>query len=217
MSSRGALIDAGMFMQLDIKKFSTEILHPCLSSHEQRKALSIVCRDICDGHGVGYIVEALEICSVKHDKIISLRRAHSDDIKTVYDWQCLPETRKFANIPQMPEWDGHVAWMGRKLRDFGCHFYIIQCDQSNAGVVRLDRKSIEDTDTFIVSIFIHPDFFGIGAASAGLSIVAKMHPTKTIFAQVHYDNTASVALFLRAGYKPQGDGWYILSPRLKQP
>lgn len=212
MAERGAVIDAGFFSDLDIESFSAEILAPLLANSLQRQELSLACRSVCNGHGVTYVAESLEVRTVKHSKIIALTRARSADIKTVYEWQCLPETRRFANTSEIPKWDEHTKWMQNKLTDPNCYFYIIKCNQTDAGVVRLDRDTQHGEIAFTVSIFISPEFFGLGVASAALCILAKFHSKKKIFAQVHDTNKSSIALFLRAGYEPQNPSWYMLPP-----
>ena len=75
-----------------------------------------------------------------------------------------------------------------------------------SGMLRLDHKPCESTCVvFEVSILIDPDVQGQGLASAALGLVRLLVSEATFEARVHPENTASINLFLGAGYVPQGD------------
>jgi hypothetical protein len=38
---------------------------------------------------------------------VSLRRMRADDALILFEWQCHPDTRRFARNPQPPELEGH--------------------------------------------------------------------------------------------------------------
>ncbi len=211
LTRAGAIVDGGTADEFNAAVFNAQIFTPLLSDTAKLQTLSQNSRDICDGRGVTRTALTLIRRAVKGGRKVTLRLAETGDIRQVYDWQCLPETRRYANNPEVPTWDGHQGWMAGKLTDPECHFYLIQCDGRDAGSVRIDRQAGPGQQPYTVSIFIDPKYFGYGVASAALSILAQCHPDKEIHAKVHNDNTASVRLFTTAGYAPQGDEWYVLS------
>jgi len=211
LSRRGFVANGGNIQSISPKKFATNLLSPVITSNTKRKSLSEMSRKICDGQGISRVILALNSRSIKQAKIVSLRLANTDDIQLVYDWQNLPETRKYANNPTPPEWNQHLIWMQKKLIQSHNHFYIIQCDGVDAGVVRLDLDINEDqSDKHVISIFIAPIYFGYGVASAALSIISDIHCDKKVWAQIHADNKASISLFSRAGYTQKHTNWYSL-------
>ncbi|MGA4604090.1 UDP-2,4-diacetamido-2,4,6-trideoxy-beta-L-altropyranose hydrolase [Pseudoalteromonas maricaloris] len=155
---------------------------------------------VCDGKGVQRLVKEI---SELHNARLRLRQAIKSDIKQVYDWQCEPETRRYALNKSVPTFEEHKAWMTRKLASQHDYFYIIEWLEDNVeaplqvGVVRLDQTALLECT---ISIFIAPTHFGKGIARQALQEVDKLHPDMTVNATVLKDNKASQALFSRAGY-----------------
>lgn len=155
---------------------------------------------ICDGLGTNRVVERIErIFCTEDEHSIELRRANESDIPIVYQWQCHPETRKYALNPERPSWDEHKKWMRKKLTCIQDYFYIITFskNQKPVGVLRLDRIS---TANYLISIFIDPDHYGKGIAQMSLARVEAIHKNITIHATVLKNNLASQQLFLKTGY-----------------
>ncbi len=96
---------------------------------------------ITDGLGIARVYQYLHPHRSTNNDIITLRKAHEEDIQTVYDWQTLPETRRYARNPQIPNWQDHKSWMQKRLNSPSCYFYIIQKNNIPTGVVRLDLLS----------------------------------------------------------------------------
>jgi UDP-2,4-diacetamido-2,4,6-trideoxy-beta-L-altropyranose hydrolase len=166
---------------------------------------------LCDGLGANRVALAIKNIAEESPQIIELRSAAEADIALIYDWQCHSETRKYALNPQVPDWDEHKAWMGRKLNSPSDYFYIIQ--DSNAlkslGALRLDRIKAGE---YLISIFISPDTFGRGIATQALALVDVIHPNITIHATVIEKNHASQALFERAKYQRLSNEQFIRLP-----
>lgn len=216
----GAILNAGTFQSIrnHIEGFNKNFLIPCLENLDLRQSISLSSREICDGRGIERIVHSLSVRTVKHNKTVALRMADTNDIRAVHEWQKLPETRRYANNRDIPSFEDHDRWMRKKLAEENCKFYIIEHEGNAAGSVRLDVNTEAvggAVQTGIISIFIAPDFFGNGVASAALDIIAQLHQDIDIMAQVHESNIASLKLFARAGYIAQGDGWHRLAPRLE--
>lgn len=158
---------------------------------------------ICDGQGVSKVVATIE-------KVAALAEPDSDayrlslacekDISLVYQWQCHPQTRKFALNPSCPTWQEHEEWMARKINSLDDYFYIIKPigSEQSVGVVRLDK---EKANNYLVSIFIAPDHYGKGIASQALKLLDKMHPNNIVHATVLQDNLASQKLFEQSTFK----------------
>ena len=79
----------------------------------------------------------------------------------------------------------------------------------SVGVVRLDKTA---ENTYTISIFIAPEHFGKGVAKLALKQVDILHPTKIIHAVVLKENTASQALFSRAGYQRINEEQFTRQP-----
>jgi len=129
--------------------------------------------------------------------------ANKNDVKQVYQWQIQPETRRYSLNTDIPTWEGHSKWMAKKLASHDNYFYIIEVKSkhgkcSSAGVVRLDHVS---GSTYLLSIFIAPEFHGNGIAQHALTYIDNVHADLTINATVLSENIASVKLFTRAGYR----------------
>lgn len=205
-----AIVDAGEFEKIDRENFINNFLNPMLNDINIRHQLSINSRKICDGEGAQRINDSLLSLSTKHNKQVKIRQASENDIELVYNWQCLPETRKYSNNSNIPSWEEHQSWMQKKLLEENSYFYIIKYDKKNAGVVRLEMDKNSDDNTYIISIFIAPKFFGYGIASAALQAVANYHKSFNLIAQVKDNNKPSINLFLRNGYKKYKYEWYKL-------
>ncbi len=156
---------------------------------------------ICDGLGTNRVVEAIERLLFSDDSLpVAIRLANESDIKTVFEWQCHPETRKYALNPETPSWEQHQNWMRKKLTHIADFFYVITWSkkQDPVGVVRLDRVS---AGNYLISIFIDPKQHGKGIALKALSLIDDIHQNINIHATVLKDNQASQCLFTKAGYE----------------
>lgn len=166
---------------------------------------------LCDGRGVKRVVFELEQLFLDNTSSYSLERASTQDIKLVYNWQCHPNTRKYALTPSIPSWAEHYAWMSKKLQSTSDYFYMImERNSSNrVGVVRLDRLR---TNHYLVSIFIDPNSYGKGIGSKALAIIDAIHPDVTVHANVLKENTPSQRLFQKARYQQADEETYIRHP-----
>ena len=156
--------------------------------------------NLCDGKGVERIIKQI---NKLFNYTLNLRFATVKDVEQVYNWQCEPETRRYALNKDVPTLEEHTAWMTRKLASENDYFYIIELAASrdkkatSVGVVRLDKS---DKETYTISIFIAPEQFGKGIAKYALKQIDILHPKAFIDAVVLKENTASQTLFSRAGY-----------------
>ncbi|ANO31846.1 UDP-2,4-diacetamido-2,4,6-trideoxy-beta-L-altropyranose hydrolase [Vibrio breoganii] len=165
---------------------------------------------LCDGRGVKMAVGTINrVCGLSQS--LHLEKATDTDIDLVYQWQCHPNTRKYALNTQLPSWDEHVKWMSDKIESLNSLFYIAKEEVGGKplGVYRLDRIS---SNNYLVSIFVAPDCYRQGVATRILQVSDIVHSDLTLHATVLEANTASQALFEQAGYQRISSEKFIRFP-----
>lgn len=155
---------------------------------------------LCDGRGVFRVASQVEqMMSSPQELKIELISATLKDISLVFEWQQRSEIRRYALNTERPIWSEHESWMKNKISSCSDYFYMIKNESREPlGVARLDRIEVEH---YLISIFIAPEHFGKGIATAALALLDKVHSNISIHAQVLPDNSASQKLFERAGYE----------------
>ncbi|MFM2629161.1 UDP-2,4-diacetamido-2,4,6-trideoxy-beta-L-altropyranose hydrolase [Vibrio chagasii] len=169
---------------------------------------------LCDGLGVFRVIQSINSLLNERNNSILLRPASHTNIRQVYEWQILPETRKYALTPNVPTWEEHQNWMKAKLDVASDYFYMIESlsADTNIGVVRLDKQI---KDEYLISIFISPEFFGKGYAKQALSSIDLLHPDITINATVMEENHASQHLFRSANYDQTSVSTFVRFPLIR--
>jgi len=205
------LVQVGAVIRVDLDDISSSLLSAYQTIIGEWSTMSMVNFSLCDGLGLLRITQCVNSLSSKTSNLIKLRCATNSDIKQVFDWQVLPETRKYSLTSDVPTWEGHQKWMSAKLRTLHDYFYIIEslADNKNIGVLRLDRLT---KNKYLLSIFIDPQYFGQGFAKKSLAYADILHPTITIHATVLEKNTASQRLFSSANYKKIAVDTFIRPP-----
>ena len=165
-----------------------------------------------DGRGAARVVLAVDPEVTAKGRRVGLRRVTSDDAAQLYDWQRRPETRRHARNREVPSAAEHEAWLARKLSDPGCVLDLIEHEGVPAGSVRLDRTPPRgQRPACEVSIYVAPHLYGQGIGSAALAALRRLAPNVDLVAHVLPGNTASHALFAKAGYSLEHD-LYISRP-----
>ena len=136
------------------------------------------------------------------------------DAELILEWQRDPRTRRFANNPKTPESSEHNAWMEKKISSLMDLFWIILHDGVPAGILRLDYQ--QDEQGYLVSIFVIPDKYRLGIASAALTIAKRVCEGSKIYAQVLEGNFASISLFKSAGFSKIGNDLFVWESSLSQ-
>ena len=202
----------GAAISVELEAISTTLMkayEQLIADYSKMRTINL---QLCDGQGVKRIMEHI---TQLFNGSLTLRLATKLDIEQVYAWQCKPETRRYALNKDVPSLTEHRAWMTKKLTSKNDYFYIIELTNSTdekttpVGVVRLDMTAV---NTYTISIFIAPEHFGKGVAKLVLKQVDILHPTKIIHAVVLKENTASQALFSRAGYKRINEEQFTRQP-----
>ena len=140
-----------------------------------------------------------------------LRKANIEDCDQVFEWQSLPETRKYSRNPSPPAYKKHVEWMKETLGRPSSYFYIIEYNGVSAGFVRLDNYQREGKCKE-VSIMLSPDYQGKGLASMALEAVREAHRDEELVAYIKPENLTSINLFMKCGYYPEENGIYVNYP-----
>jgi UDP-2,4-diacetamido-2,4,6-trideoxy-beta-L-altropyranose hydrolase len=187
-----------------------ELINTSLKNPELVYQLSKNSSNICNGLGASRVSIKLDPPFAKDGKKVSLRDATEDDIKLVYDWQTAPETRRYALNSSLPTFKEHCAWMTDKLCQTESFYWIVQHDNEDAGVLRLDPHLEGEYFEYLVSIFTAPSKFSLGIASCALKIGQKILNQSTLFAKVLPENEASVSLFQKANFLYQKDIDYFV-------
>lgn len=193
------LVKAGAAIQVSLSDISSQLRNAYQTVIKEWDRLRLTNLSLCDGLGVFRVTQCVNHLLDGKRNAILLRPATHANIQQVYDWQVLPETRKYALTPDAPRWEDHQHWMKAKLDVASDYFYMIESvsKQMNIGVVRLDKQT---DGTYLISIFIQPECFGQGYAKQALVNVDLLHPEMTIKATVMEANIASQHLFRSANY-----------------
>lgn len=206
------LADIGAAISVDIDLIDKSLKRAylrLLADYNQMKGVNL---KLCDGLGVNRIMDSIQTI---FESSLQLRFATLDDMQQVFEWQCAPQTRRYALNKDIPSLSEHQDWMTRKISSDVDYFYIIELkfgtkvSSNSVGVVRLDLAS---NNTYTISIFITPAHFGKGIAKQALALLDRLHPSIVIEARVLKENLASQALFSRAGYMKTDEENYTRQP-----
>ena len=178
-------------------------LRRLIADGDRIRGMSAAAAAVCDGHGAARIVAALvSSAKARNGQPVHLRRAETGDAALMLAWQQDPATRRYARNPRPPTSRTHARWMEARLRDPACNLNLIMHGDVPSGVLRLDRMNGEDR--LEVSLLVAPDRQRLGIGKAALALARAMYPEAAIYADVHPENAASIALFRSAGYEGTG-------------
>lgn len=202
LSMRGA---CELTRSADLAIALRELLHdPARIAQMARAAAAIT-----DGRGAARTALAIDPERTRTGDAVSLRRVTVEDAAQLHEWQCHPDTRRHARKASAPSSGEHRAWLAQKLSDPACVLDVIEYNGIPAGAVRLDRASEPGMPiTCEVSIYVSPQLYGRGIATAALAALRRVAPEADFVAHVLPENAASHMLFVRAGYELQ-DGVYV--------
>ncbi len=207
LAAAGAAMDAGWHAEISARHLAGQVAR-LMKDGAARQEMAQRAAAICDGRGA--FRTALALLSVAQGRdggAVQLRSAEYVDAALMLDWQRDPETRRFARNPNVPTETEHRAWLRRKLAEPGCLFTLVEHDGSPAGILRLDRQA-GARPAYEISIVTAPAKRGRGIAPAALTLARELAPGADLVAAVLPGNTASAALFERAGYVRQADGLF---------
>ncbi|TEW51612.1 UDP-2,4-diacetamido-2,4,6-trideoxy-beta-L-altropyranose hydrolase [Psychromonas algicola] len=211
------LTKAGAAIKVELAEIKTLLVVAYQTMHEQWQSMHLKNLAICDGLGLQRVVHSINDFETKKNNAVILRAANNSDIKQVYDWQLLPQTRQYALIKSIPTWCEHQQWMKAKLEDKAHFFYMIKSllTEADIGVLRLDKQSDENkANRYTLSIFLDPLYMGKGFAKEALNYIDTLHPRLSIEAKVLEENKASQALFSSANYTRVSPTLFIRQPSI---
>jgi UDP-2,4-diacetamido-2,4,6-trideoxy-beta-L-altropyranose hydrolase len=183
------------------------------------RQMAVASARLCDGRGGQRVVAALlPTQNLKDGRALSLRLAEAADEEMLLAWQSAPETRRFALNPKIPDAGEHHAWYAGKLAADQDWLLFGEAGGTAVGYVRLDWIG-EDKGRpqYLVSIATAPGWYQLGVGAALLRGARTLAPGAHLYARVLAENTASVAMFTKAGYSLAADGYFhSLPPRAKE-
>ncbi len=205
LDEAGAIKNLGRIEDLDQQTFVEEF-SKLLKSASELQTMSDKAAAIVNGKGTERLkCFLLRPEKAKDDAPVILRPMLEEHCKLLFDWQQIPEVRKFARNKEPPKWEEHQGWFENTLHNVNRHLYFIEYSGQPAGMLRLDENM---QNTYEVSILVDPQYHGMGLASAALSLARQLLPNALFKAEVLEANEASHKLFQKAGYKAIDDTWY---------
>ncbi len=170
---------------------AADVLRDLLLDPDRRNALGAAARAAVDGRGAGRIVDVLEPAPV-------VRAATEADAHLLLAWRNDEQTRAWSRGDAVEPAE-HRAWLARVLADPDRRLLVAEQENRPVGTVRFDRATGTEWE---VSVTVAPSHRGRGLAALILAAgEATLGGGVTVFANVHRDNAASLALFRRAGYR----------------
>jgi len=205
------LIKYNAAIKVDIREIPERIVMAYKNILEHWESIKKANLVLCDGSGVRRVVFEIEQLLNHDSEVVGLEFALPKDVQLVYEWQCHPDTRKYALEPNVPDWDKHQVWMTNKLESISDYFYMVvnKANGNRLGAVRLDRMY---AGHYLVSIFIDPNNYGRGIAYKALKAIDFIHPDITVHATVLKENIISQRLFQKARYQKVDDEHYVRRP-----
>lgn len=128
-----------------------------------------------------------------------LKSVKAEDCDILFEWANDPETRKQSFNSNPIAYEDHVKWFDSKLQSPDSRIFILMCDDTPSGTIRLDR--ISDSGNFLISYSIAPSMRGKGLGKEILRLVIDEAEPGTIFeAYVKPENQASRRCFEALGF-----------------
>ncbi|WP_051899203.1 GNAT family N-acetyltransferase [Sciscionella sediminilitoris] len=148
-----------------------------------------------------------------------IRPARAEDAALLLELRNDPDTRRYSVHTGVVTEQEHRAWLQQSLTRTDRILLIAEQDGEPIGTVRFDLENPndrEEPETWELSITLAPDKRGRGLAGpvlhAAQNHLTEQRPVRSIRARVRTGNTASLALFARAGYRQYRteDGFVLL-------
>ncbi len=164
-------------------------------NRELRQSFASRSSALVDGKGAQRLAVALV------EPVLKLRPAGEPDATLLFQGRNAQHVRRWAFNSGLIDWEGHMAWLQRSLRDPQRLILIGETTRGPIGVLRYDC----DGERAEVSIYLLEGQTGIGWGRAlltsGERFLRRHWPrVRVIQAQVLADNRMSISLFQKAGY-----------------
>jgi RimJ/RimL family protein N-acetyltransferase len=129
---------------------------------------------------------------------IILRDAAIDDELLVFKWRNIDALIALSSKRKKVTLQEHSHWFRRKILDLNCKLLIIQLEDKNIGLIRLESRQGECG----ITIYLIPGYDGQGFGYTALSqaIDNCTLDCKSYFAEVQIRNIPSQKLFQKLGF-----------------
>ena len=211
LSSTGAVINGGHFANIESNIFANTLLASTVYNHDVCHDLSETCRSICDGFGIERVMsEILNFTDLNENQDRKLVDANIQHVKTVFEWQKHPITRKYFVNKNIPSWAEHQTWMIKRLERVPLNYFIIEETEIPVGLVRCEDFSDNFfQDALEVSILVSPEHYGKNLATFGLKALVQRLRKRTLVAHIFDENKASTKLFSKCGFLPYKPEYFV--------
>lgn len=141
---------------------------------------------------------------------LHIRPADLCDARDVWAWRNDAATRSASRETAPVPWPDHEAWFGRALAE-PTKTLLIGLDPETREKIGLVRFDLLESGERLVGINIAPERRGLGWGRRLLAEALQRHPGALV-AEVRTDNTASVRLFEKLGFRrrSEADGFVVL-------
>lgn len=130
---------------------------------------------------------------------LEIRKAVASDVDLLFNWTNDELVRRHSFSSELIPYESHCNWYQKKIKDENSMFFIIQQDNTPAGLVRFDIE--EGTATIGVSIDKNFRGKGLGAKIIALGVESYFNEKELpILASIKNENVASIKSFKKAGF-----------------
>jgi RimJ/RimL family protein N-acetyltransferase len=153
---------------------------------------------------------------------LQVREAGPTDSATLFEWRNDAHTRSASLNTDEISWESHDAWFRASLVSEKRHIFMIEtslnAETRSIGMCRFDVEG----ETAEVSINLDPVMRGkglaVGALRSAITYFWNTEPRNTeVVAQVREENTASLRLFERVGFRRKSSDGVIVIFDLQKP
>ncbi len=146
------------------------------------------------------------------DPEITLRPATIADGQQLFDWRNDPHTRAMSGETGALDFSAHKTWLAAALKNPARRILIGEIENRAIGMLRFDR----DGDGEVVSINLAPEARGKGLSAALLRAGMAQGAQTPLLAFIRAENTASLRLFVGAGFTKDGQSDGLLRFRFSR-
>ena len=138
------------------------------------------------------------------EEIISLRKVNIKDEDLLFHWANDSDVRKLSFNKKSITLDRHKTWFKQKLSDKNVLIWILEDENSPAGMVRLEKEG----DIILLNYLIAPDYRGKKLASKMLKMAMvelnNYWRNVNVLAYTLPENIASIKSLENAGFRLKG-------------
>jgi len=169
-----------------------------LANPDHLADISKRCMDLVDAKGIERVISEIKNFSSE----VTIRRATLDDADELFSWRNHETIRAASHTSHLINYEEHIAWMTRTLKDSKYILLIGEFAGSDIGVVRFDLEADFNSE---ISIYLNPlkDLSGTGhkLLKSAEEYLYKHYPTINMIKAVFLsENVRSEQFFMQNGY-----------------